>query len=60
MGFMGTFYCGMKVNALDLSPNFAGPLMAVVNGVGAIAGIVSPYVAGAITKDVSIIRHRRE
>ncbi|KAJ8967622.1 hypothetical protein NQ314_002741, partial [Rhamnusium bicolor] len=29
MGFMGTFYCGMKVNALDLSPNYAGTLMAI-------------------------------
>jgi ACS family sodium-dependent inorganic phosphate cotransporter len=33
MGFMGTFYCGMKVNALDLSPNFAGTLMAITNGI---------------------------
>ncbi len=24
MGFMGTFYPGMKVNPLDLSPNYAG------------------------------------
>ncbi|XP_044758925.1 putative inorganic phosphate cotransporter isoform X2 [Coccinella septempunctata] len=49
MGFMGTFYCGMKVNALDLSPNFAGTLMAIVNGVGAITGIISPYIAGSLT-----------
>lgn len=53
MGFMGTFYCGMKVNALDLSPNFAGTLMAIVNGVGAITGIIAPYLAGALTPNVS-------
>lgn len=60
MGFMGTFYCGMKVNALDLSPNFAGTLMAIVNGVGAITGILSPYIAGALTKHVSISKNHNK
>lgn len=54
MGFMGCYYCGMKVNALDLSPNFAGTLMAIINGLGATSGIVTPYLAGALTQDVSI------
>lgn len=58
MGFMGTFYCGMKVNALDLSPNFAGTLMAIVNGVGAITGILSPYIAGALTKHHTLAEWR--
>ncbi|KAL3272430.1 hypothetical protein HHI36_013912 [Cryptolaemus montrouzieri] len=58
MGLMGTFYCGMKVNALDLSPNFAGTLMAIVNGIGAITGIVSPYLAGAITADHTLAQWR--
>lgn len=53
MGFMGTFYCGMKVNALDLSPNYAGTLMALVNGIGAVSGIIIPYLIGALTEDVS-------
>lgn len=52
MGFMGTFYCGMKVNALDLSSNFAGTLMAIVNGIGAISGILTPYLIGTLTEDV--------
>lgn len=51
MGFMGTFYCGMKVNALDLAPNYAGTLMAIVNGIGAISGIITPYLVGEITVD---------
>ncbi|XP_019869672.2 putative inorganic phosphate cotransporter isoform X5 [Aethina tumida] len=58
MGFMGTFYCGMKVNALDLSPNFAGTLMAIVNGVGAITGIIAPYLAGALTPNHTLTEWR--
>lgn len=54
MGLMGTFYCGMKCNGLDLCPNYAGSLMAVVNGVGAISGIITPYLISALTPDVSI------
>jgi MFS transporter, ACS family, solute carrier family 17 (sodium-dependent inorganic phosphate cotransporter), other len=32
MGTMGGFYPGMKLNPLDMSPNYAGTLMAVTNG----------------------------
>lgn len=53
MGLMGTFYCGMKCNGLDLCPNYAGSLMAIVNGVGAISGIITPYLISALTPDVS-------
>lgn len=31
----------MKVNALDLSPNFAGTLMGLTNGISAITGIIA-------------------
>lgn len=55
MGFMGNFYCGMKVNALDLAPNYAGTLMAIVNGIGGITGIITPYLAGALTEDVCTV-----
>ncbi|KAF7265869.1 putative inorganic phosphate cotransporter [Rhynchophorus ferrugineus] len=58
MGFMGTFYCGMKVNALDLSPNFAGIIMAITNGIGAGAGIVTPYLTGALTGNHTILEWR--
>lgn len=53
MGFMGTFYPGMKVNPLDLSPNYAGSLMAVTNGIGAITGVLAPYAVGVLTTNVS-------
>ena len=48
---MGTFYPGMKVNALDLSPNYSGTLMALVNGIGAFTGIVTPYIVGLLTQN---------
>lgn len=54
MGIMGTFYPGMKVNSLDLSPNYAGTLMALTNGIGAITGILAPYVVGIMTPEVSV------
>lgn len=54
MGLMGTFYPGMKVNPLDLSPNYAGSLMAVTNGIGAITGIIAPYVVGIMTPNHSL------
>lgn len=52
MGFMGTFYPGMKVNPLDLSPNYAGSLMAVTNGIGALTGVAAPTFVGLMTPDV--------
>lgn len=48
MGTMGGFYPGMKVNPLDLSPNYAGTLMAVTNGIGALTGILGPYLVGEL------------
>ncbi|CAH0564298.1 unnamed protein product [Brassicogethes aeneus] len=58
MGFMGTFYCGMKVNGLDLSPNFAGTIMAISNGIGAITGIVSPSIVGHLTPQHTMTQWR--
>lgn len=58
MALMGTFYPGMKVNALDLSPNYAGTLMALVNGIGAFTGIITPYLVGVLTPDSTILQWR--
>lgn len=52
MGFMGTFYPGMKVNPLDLSPNYAGSLMAVTNGIGGLMGFIAPQFVGFIIENV--------
>lgn len=58
MGLMGAFYPGMKVNALDLSSNFAGTIMAIVNGIGAITGIIAPYLVGLLTPDSTLVQWR--
>lgn len=46
VGFLGNFYPGLKVNALDLSPNYAGSLMALTNGIGGLTGIGVPPLVG--------------
>lgn len=53
MGFMGLWYPGMKVNPIDLSPNYAATIMAISNGIGALTGAVTPYVVGVLTPQVS-------
>lgn len=58
MGTMGAFIPSLKVNALDLSPNFAGTLMALVGGIGAISGIFTPYLVGVIAKDSTLLQWR--
>ncbi|EZA49274.1 Putative inorganic phosphate cotransporter [Ooceraea biroi] len=54
MALMGTFYPGMKVNGLDLSPNYSGTLMALVNGIGAFTGIITPYIVGVLTPEQTL------
>lgn len=49
---MGTFFSGLKVNTLDLSPNHAGIIMALVNGIGSASGAVAPTLVGFLTIDV--------
>ncbi|XP_033218487.1 putative inorganic phosphate cotransporter [Belonocnema kinseyi] len=44
-------YCGHHVNHMDLSPNFAGPLMGCTNAIANICSIVAPLVAGAIVQE---------
>lgn len=53
MAFMGTYYPGMKVNCLDLSPNYSGTIMAITNGIGATTGIIAPALVGLLTPNVS-------
>lgn len=50
MALMGTFWPSMKVNALDLSPNYAGFLMGLISGIGGISGILCKEVAELIIK----------
>lgn len=57
VGTMGPYYAGMRVNPLDLSPNYAGALMALKNGIASLFGGLSPFVVGAIIPNVSLIFH---
>lgn len=58
MGTMGGFYPGMKLSPLDMSPNYAGTIMAVTNGIGALAGILGPYLVGVLTPNTSLYEWR--
>ncbi|GJQ72220.1 hypothetical protein Trydic_g3311 [Trypoxylus dichotomus] len=42
--FKGTIYAAMKINHLDMSIHFAGILMALSNGIGALSGYISPEI----------------
>ncbi|XP_055598596.1 sialin-like [Uranotaenia lowii] len=51
---MSGYYPSVKVNANDLSPNFAGLIMAFVNGFGGFCGIIVPYMVGLLTPNQTI------
>lgn len=54
MALMGFCYPSIRINSLDLSPNYAPTIMALVNGIGCLSGMATPYVAGILTPNVSI------
>ncbi|KAL1452529.1 hypothetical protein WDU94_006752 [Cyamophila willieti] len=58
MAFMGFYYPSIKVNTLDLAPNYAGTLMAIVNGLGAVSGIFSPSLVGLMVPDSTMTQWR--
>ncbi|KRT78185.1 hypothetical protein AMK59_6818 [Oryctes borbonicus] len=51
MLFKGCCYAGVKVNHLDMSINFCGILMALINGIGAITGVISSFLLSAIASN---------
>lgn len=53
MLFKGAVYSGAKVNHLELSINFAGILIALINGIGALSGWISPTMISFIAPNVS-------
>lgn len=58
MTTMGAALPSMKVNGLDLSPNYAGSLMALTNGIGALTGIATPYIVGILTPNQTLSEWR--
>lgn len=57
MAAMGFCYPSIRVNALDLSSNYSATIMAVVNGLGCLSGMATPYVVGILTPNVSNFVH---
>ncbi|KAI5698092.1 hypothetical protein M8J75_001563 [Diaphorina citri] len=58
MGFMGFYYPSIRINSLDLSPNYAATLMAIVNGLGAVSGIFSAPLIGIMTPNSTMSEWR--
>lgn len=50
VGLNGGIYSGFKVNHLDISPRFAGILMAFTNCMANLAGLLAPLTAGYLIK----------
>ncbi|KAB0792707.1 hypothetical protein PPYR_14666 [Photinus pyralis] len=50
VGLNGGIYSGFKVNHLDISPRFAGILMAFTNCLANLAGLLAPLYAGYMVK----------
>lgn len=51
MCFLSASYSSIKINTLDISPNFTGTTTAFVNGISAISGIASPFLVHAFGFD---------
>ena len=47
-GFDGFRGSGSGVNIIDISPNYAGAVMGMVNTAGNVMGFVAPYVVGLL------------
>ncbi|KAH8372853.1 hypothetical protein KR009_006573 [Drosophila setifemur] len=53
VGLNGGIYSGFKINHLDLTPRFAGFLMAITNCLANLAGLLAPIAAGNLISDHS-------
>lgn len=55
VGLNGGIYSGFKVNHLDISPRFAGILMAFTNCLANLAGLLAPLTAGYVIKGKVVV-----
>lgn len=53
-GFGGNYWAGVRLNPLDLAPNYAGALLSYINGIGSIVTFIFPILIGIIISNVSI------
>ncbi|KAH8301021.1 hypothetical protein KR044_011540, partial [Drosophila immigrans] len=51
MACNGAIYSGFKINHLDLSPRYAGLLIAITNCVANLVGLTAPMIAGHVIND---------
>ncbi|XP_031637844.1 putative inorganic phosphate cotransporter isoform X2 [Contarinia nasturtii] len=51
VGLNGAIYSGFKINHLDITPRFAGILMAITNCTANLAGLLAPLVAGTLINE---------
>lgn len=59
VGMNAAAHVGYLVNHMDLSPNFAGTLMGITNGVSNIMSIVGPLSVGFIVTDEVVLQSLR-
>lgn len=53
IGTRGFLSCSLYANPMDLSPNYSGAITSIANGIGAIIGVLVPYIIGLLTPNVS-------
>ncbi|XP_014215960.1 putative inorganic phosphate cotransporter [Copidosoma floridanum] len=58
MFLLGSSLPSVKVNVLDLTPNYAGSLMALTNCMASATGILTPYVVGLLTPNQTLAEWR--
>ncbi|EDW76097.2 uncharacterized protein Dwil_GK15280 [Drosophila willistoni] len=51
---MGPYYAGQKFTPMDMSPSYAGTIMAITNGSGALAGLAASPIVGALTPNAAL------
>ncbi|XP_017461029.1 PREDICTED: LOW QUALITY PROTEIN: putative inorganic phosphate cotransporter, partial [Rhagoletis zephyria] len=47
---LGSYYAGIKLTPLDMSPNFAATLMGIANGIGSLTGVVAPFLKDSLRR----------
>ncbi|XP_036328257.1 sialin-like [Rhagoletis pomonella] len=47
---LGSYYAGIKLTPLDMSPNFAATLMGIANGIGSLTGVVAPFLKDSLSR----------
>lgn len=57
VGFSSASFSGYMINHMDLSPNFAGTMMGITNGVSNLLSIFAPLVVSVVVKDEVCIQH---